>query len=42
MDFMLIEPLRLLFKDEVRIIGEKLDIPHELVWRQPFPVPAWP
>ncbi len=40
MDFKLIEPLRLLFKDEVRIIGEKLDIPHELVWRQPFPGPG--
>jgi GMP synthase (glutamine-hydrolysing) len=40
MDFKLIEPLRLLFKDEVRIIGEKLNIPPEIVWRQPFPGPG--
>ncbi|MGI5922071.1 MAG: glutamine-hydrolyzing GMP synthase [Syntrophomonadaceae bacterium] len=40
MKFELIEPLRLLFKDEVRIIGEKLGIPANMVWRQPFPGPG--
>lgn len=38
--FKLIEPLRELFKDEVRAVGEKLGIPHDLVWRQPFPGPG--
>ena len=36
----IIEPLALLFKDEVRAVGEHLGIPHDMVWRQPFPGPG--
>ena len=36
----IIEPLAMLFKDEVRAVGERLGIPHDMVWRQPFPGPG--
>ena len=40
MNFELVEPVRILFKDEVRVVGDELGLPHGMVYSQPLPRPG--